>query len=62
MILETIPHFLDHGSHPILVALDMTMAFNLCKFSTLFKKIEPKLPAVVTRVLIYAYEQQYALV
>ena len=62
MVMETITHFLDHGSHPILVALDMTMAFDLCKFSTLFRKIEPKLPAVVTRVLVYAYEEQYAWV
>ena len=38
------------------------MAFDLCKFSTLFRKIEPKLPAVVTRVLVYAYEEQYAWV
>ena len=62
MVMETITHFLDHGSHPILVALDMTMAFDLCKFSTLFQKIEPKLPAVVTRLLIHAYEEQYAWV
>ena len=62
MVMETINNFLDHGSHPILVALDMTMAFDMCKFSVLFTKIEPKLPAVVTRILIHAYEKQYAWV
>jgi hypothetical protein len=62
MVMETISHFLDHGSHPIMVALDMSMAFDMCQFSTLFKKISPKLPAVVTRVLIHAYEKQYAWV
>ena len=31
-------------------------------FEVLFKKIKAKLPAVVTRVLIYVYEKQYAWV
>ena len=62
MVMETVSYFLDHGSHPILVALDMSMALDMCQFSTLFKKISTKLPAVVTRVLIHAYEKQYVWV
>ena len=38
------------------------MAFDMCRFDILFTKIETKLPAVVTRVLIFVYERQYAWV
>ena len=62
MVQETINHFLNGGSNPIMVTLDMTMAFDMCRFDVLFKKIKAKLPAVVTRVLIYVYEKQYAWV
>ena len=62
VVQETINHFLDGGSNPIMVALDMTMAFDMCRFSILFSKVEAKLPAVVTRVLIFVYERQYAWV
>ena len=60
VVQETISHFLDGGTNPILVALDMTMAFDKCRFDNLFKKIESKLPPSVVRVLIVAYERQYA--
>ena len=38
------------------------MAFDMCRFKILFTKIETKLSAVVTRVLILVYESQYAWV
>ena len=59
---ETMNQFLNGGTNPIMVALDMTMAFDMCRFDILFSKIETKLPAVVTRVLIFVYERQYAWV
>ena len=62
VVQETISHFLDGGTNPILVALDMTMAFDKCRFDILFKKIESKLPPSVVRVLIFAYQRQYAWV
>ena len=62
MVQETISHFLDGGTNPILVAMDMTMAFDKCRFDILFKKIEARLPPTVTRVLIFAYQRQYAWV
>ena len=62
MVQETISHFLDGGTNPILVAMDMTMAFDKCCFDILFKKIEARLPPTVTRVLIFAYQRQYAWV
>ena len=50
------------GHHPILVALDMTMAFDKCRFDILFKKIESKRPPSVVQVLIFAYQRQCAWV
>ena len=58
--METVAHFLREGTNPIIVALDMTMAFDKCKFSTLFFKISTKIPPVMTRALIFVYEKQYA--
>ena len=60
LVMETVGTFLREGTNPILVALDMTMAFDKCKFSTLFSKISSKIPPVVTRALIFFYERQYA--
>ena len=62
MVQETVNQFLNGGTNPIMVALDMTMAFDMCRFDILFRKIKARLPAVVTRVLIYVYERQYAWV
>ena len=61
-MMETINHFLTNGSHPIMVALDMTMAFDKCKFDVLFSKIMLRLPGVITRALIFIYEKQFAWV
>ena len=43
--------------------LDCTKAFDKCKFDILFGKlVERGLPAVVTRVLMFVYEEQQAWV
>ena len=55
LVMETVGTFLREGTNPILVALDMTMAFDKCKFSTLFSKISAKIPPVVTHALIFVY-------
>jgi hypothetical protein len=60
MAMETVSHFLREGTNPIMVALDMTQAFDKCRFSTLFSKIENKIPHLVTRTLIFVYERQFA--
>ena len=62
VVMETVSHFLREGTNPILVALDMTMAFDKCRFDILFKRAATKLPAVVVRALIYLYERQHAWV
>ena len=58
LVVETVAHFLREGNNPIIVALDMTMAFDKCKFSILFSKISSKIPPVVTCALVFVYENQ----
>ena len=60
--METVSYFLKNGSNPIMVALDMSSAFNKCRFDIMFLKLEAWLPAVVLRPLIFIYEQPYARV
>ena len=62
VVQDTISYFLNGGIIPIMVALDMTMAFDKCRFDILFEKIETTLPPLVTRVLIFVYQRQYAWV
>ena len=62
VVMETISYYLREGSNPLLVALDMTMAFDKCRFDILFKKAAAKLLGVVVRCMIYLYERQHAWV
>ena len=62
VMMETVTHFLNNGSHPIMVALDMTSAFDRCHFDVLFTKLEARLPPVILRALIFIYEKQFAWV
>ena len=62
VMMETVTHFLNNGSNPILVALDMSSAFDKCRFDLLFSKLEARLPAIVIRALIFIYEKQLAWV
>ena len=45
-----------------MVALDMTQAFDRCRFDILFSKKAERLPAAVVRAVIYIYEKQHAWV
>ena len=62
MMMETVSYFLNHGSNPVMVALDMSSAFDKCRYDILFTKLEARLPAVLVRTLIFSYEKQYAWV
>ena len=51
------------GINPIVTVLDCSKAFDKCKFSLLFRRLLDKgLPAVVVRVLVFIYMEQYAWV
>ena len=55
--------YLLEGSHPLVVVLDCSKAFDLCIFDRLFSAVlEKGVPPVVVRVLMYMYEEQYAWV
>ena len=62
VMMETVSYFLKNGSNPIMVALDMSSAFDKCRFDIIFLKLEARLPDVVLRALIFIYEQQYVWV
>ena len=40
VMMETVRYFLDNGSNPIMVALDMSSAFDKCRFDILFSKLQ----------------------
>ena len=43
--------------------LDCSKAFDMCKFSILFSRLLDRgMPAIVIRVIIFVYEEQYAWV
>ena len=61
--MEVANHFLRLGTRPIITLLDCTKAFDTCKFNILFSRlIDRGLPAVIVRVIIFVYENQYAWV
>ena len=57
-VLETINYYRKSGSEVFICSMDKTKAFDLCKFSILFKKIHTKVNPVFTRLLIYMHCNQ----
>ena len=63
LVQEVVGHYLREGSHPLVVVLDCSKAFDLCKFDKLFTAILDKgMPPIIVRVLMYIYEEQFAWV
>ena len=63
LVSEVANHFLRLGTCPIITLLDCTKAFDTCQFSTLFRRLlERGVPAIVVRVIVRVYEDQYAWV
>ena len=61
--METASYFIRRKTPVIVTLLDCTMAFDKCRYDILFQKLlERKLTAVVVRVLVYVYQEQYAWV
>ena len=60
---EVANYFLRLGTNPIITLLDCSKAFDTCKFSLLFSRLLDRgMPAIVVRVIIFVYEEQYAWV
>ena len=63
LVQEVVGHYLQGGSYPIAVVLDCSRAFDLCKFDILFASVlEKGMPAIIVRILMFMYEEQYAWV
>ena len=61
LVQEVANYYLRSGTKPIITLLDCSKAFDTCQFSSLFKRlIERGMPAIVVRVIIFVYEEQYA--
>ena len=60
LVQEVIQHYLRSGSNPIIAVLDNSRAFDLARWDKLFQRLLAKLPAIVVRVLLYSYENQFA--
>ena len=55
--------FCTSGSHPLVVVLDCSKAFDLCKFDKLFSLLLQKgLPPIIIRTFMHMYEEQCAWV
>ena len=63
LVQEVVGHYLREGSNPLVVVLDCSKAFDLCKFDKLFTAVlEKGMPPIVVRVMMFMYEEQYAWV
>ena len=59
MVMEVAGHFLRSGTTTLACLLDCSKAFDKCRFSTLFEKLQERnVPPIVIRVLIFIYEEQ----
>ena len=63
LVQEVANYYLRSGTKPIITLLDCSKAFDTCQFSTLFSRLlERGMPAIIVRVIIFVYEEQYAWV
>ena len=63
LVQEVVGHYLPEGSNLLVVVLDCSKAFDLCKFDKLFTAVlEKGMPPIVVRVMMFMYEEQYAWV
>ena len=63
LVQEVVGHYLREGSHPLVVVLDCSKAFDLCQFDKLFTLVlEKGIPPIIVRVFMHMYEEQYAWV
>ena len=56
LVQEVVGHYLREGSYPLVVVLDCSKAFDLCKFDKLFTAVlEKGMPPIVVRVMMFMY-------
>ena len=63
LVQEVANYYLRSGTKPIITLLDCSKAFDTGQFSSLFTRLlERGMSAIVVRVIIFVYEEQYAWV
>ena len=61
VVTETINYFTNRKTPVFCVLLDLTKAFDMVKFSTLFKKLYDRIPKIFLRLLMFSYMNQQCL-
>ena len=58
--IETVSYFLRNGSNVFGCSMDKSKAFDVCKFSILFRKMQGKLSPIFLRLIIHMYVSQFS--
>ena len=59
-VLETTKYFLENGSDVFGCLMDKSKAFDLCKFSVLFRKMMKNLNLVFLCIVVFMYIKQFS--
>ena len=59
-VVETISYFIRNGSNVFGCSMDKTKAFDVCKFSILFRKLSLKLCPIFLRLIVFIYINQFS--
>ena len=59
-VVETVNYFLRNGSEVFGCSMDKSKAFDLCKFSVLFRKMMTKISLIFLRLIIFTYVHQFS--
>ena len=59
-VVETINYFIRNDSEVFGCSMDKSKAFDLCKFSILFRKMFKKLSHIFLRLIIFIYVHQFS--
>ena len=60
LVTSVADHFLRNGSPIMIATLDAKQGFDRCSWLKIFESLRVRLPAVITRILMFIYTQQSA--
>ena len=60
LVTSVADHFLRHGSPIKIATLDAKQGFDRCSWLKIFESLRLRLPAVISRILMFVYTQQSA--
>ena len=59
-VIETVSYFLRNGSEVFGCSMDKSKAFDMCKFSIVFRKLFNKISHIFLRIIIFMYVNQFS--